>query len=143
MSYFKDVGEFHKHMELPQTHELIAPHLLSDETFRYRVACLAEEMRELIEAHATNDLNQFADSLADLVWFALGTAQLAQIPFDEVWAEVRVSNITKRRWKPGDPIKPRNGTSLEVVKPATWQPPDIEGVMRERFKYIAGLGGEE
>jgi len=143
MTMFTDVGEFHESLGLPGNHEVKSPHLLSNETFRYRLACLNEEIAELTEAHATNDLEAFADALADIAWFVLGTAHLAHIPFDSVWDEVRRANMEKRRWQEGDPLKPRNGTtSIEVVKPRGWKPPDIEKVLAARFRYINGLGGD-
>lgn len=135
-TYFDDVGQFHLRMELAHFSQNLDPHLLLNFEFKYRVACLTEEIIELADAHARGDLAAFADALADIVWFALGTAQLAHIPFEEVWAEVRRSNGEKRRWREGDPLKPRNNTQLEVIKPPGWRPPDVWRILHQRVSEL-------
>lgn len=138
---FEDVGDFHERMGLPRATgaEPHAPTLLGADAFRYRVNFMFEELREFIEAHAAGDLVGCADALADLVYVALGTAHFMGLPFDEVWAEVQRSNMEKRPWREGDPVKPRaSATAFEVVKPAGWTPPDVAGVVRARFLALAG-----
>lgn len=123
-SCFQDVGKFHRQMELPLFTDQ-APHLLRHDEFNFRTAAMFEELREFIECHALKDLAGAADALVDLVYFAMGTAHYMGLPFDECWAAVQRANMAKRRWQPGDPVKPRNGTSLDVIKPDGWRAPDL------------------
>lgn len=57
-----------------------------------RMAYLAEEFAELELAVETNDVVEAADALADIVYFALGTAitWIGSERFARVWAEVHV-----------------------------------------------------
>src|SRR2546429_3028363 len=131
MSLFTDVGEFHKRFDLPHADQR-APVVVPFVEFKYRIAFLMEEITEFIEAYGRSDLTDIADALADLVWVALGTAHYFGVPFDEVWAEVKRANMTKRPWQEGDPLKPRNALTFgEVVKPDGWRPPDVLGVLDE------------
>lgn len=141
---FEDVGDFHERMGLPRATgaEPHAPTLLGADAFRYRVNFMFEELREFIESHAANDVAGCADALVDLVYVALGTAHFMGLPFDDVWAEVQRSNMEKRRWREGDPVKPRTSpaTAFEVVKPDGWRPPDVLGAVRARVVAVSGAG---
>lgn len=129
-SNFKDVGDFHKKFGLPGVHEDLKPHLLTDDDFTFRYSFMQEELTEMHLAHEEGDLAKFADAIADLVYVALGTAQMAHIPFDRVWAEVQRANMTKERATGADDSRSSRKNSLDVVKPAGWTPPDIEGALR-------------
>ena len=139
MSLFRDVGEFHRKFDLPVASEAallsgVDPNIPEEKVFDYRLNFLEEEMTELRRARAEGDLAEIADALADLVWVALGTAHYCGIPFDAVWAEVKRANMDKRKWREGDPVKPRarGGVSLasvEVIKPEGWRPPDVAGIL--------------
>lgn len=134
MSFFKDVGDFHHKFELPVSGQK-APTTLAHTEFRYRMAFIMEEIQELIEAHSQSSLVGCADALADIVWVVLGTAHCMHIPFDEVWEEVRRSNMEKRRWQDGDPLKPRNATTrMEIVKPHGWEGPRLREVIYAAFQ---------
>jgi predicted HAD superfamily Cof-like phosphohydrolase len=105
----------------------------------YRINFLKEELTELITACAERNLVEAADAIADLVWVALGTAHYFGLPFDEVWEEVRRSNMEKRPWKDGDPVKRRaehlKSMNPEIVKPTGWQPPDINKVLKREAQW--------
>lgn len=139
MNYFNDVGAFHDRFDLPVSIEIFSlvpprarsPQIPSTKEFDYRLAFIFEEVTELVKGFERNDLPAFADALVDLVWVVLGTAHYAGIPFDALWKEVQRANMEKRPWVEGDPLKPRNTTGLEVVKPVGWRPPDIHGVIRD------------
>jgi predicted HAD superfamily Cof-like phosphohydrolase len=134
MSFFQDVGDFHEKMGLPVTGKT-PMRMLAHADFRFRTNFLFEELREFCEAYAENDLAKATDALVDLVYVAIGTAHLMGVPFDQAWAEVQRANMEKRRWREGDPIKPRNlNVSLETVKPDGWKPPDIRAVL-ESFVF--------
>ncbi len=148
MNYFDDVAEFHQKMGLPVSAESVTPveisqtpGVLSSKEFDYRLAFLFEEIAELVKAFERGDLSQFSDALVDIVYVTLGTAHYAGIPFNALWQEVQRANMEKRPWREGDPIKPRNTTGLEVVKPEGWRPPDIDGVIRD-FRKAFGFRPE-
>ena len=130
MSYFSDVGDFHRKFDLPVGGNGELPTVISDKTFLFRYQFLQEELQELLKAHRSRDLVEVADALADLVYVALGTAHMYHIPLDEVWNEVQRSNMKKERANgPGD-VRSKRGSALDVVKPHDWTPPDIAGVMK-------------
>lgn len=136
-SFFDDVNEWHRQMGLPTAETDRIPGVIGFTEFRYRLNFLFEELRELIEAQERRDLPGVADALVDLVWVACGTACYYGVPFNELWAEVRRANSTKRPWREGDPVKPRNYTAGEIVKPDGWRPPDIRGVLeRSRRRSV-------
>lgn len=65
------------------------------EVFDLRIKLLDEEYYELIEALNWGDKVQIAKELADLVFVVVGTAVVLDIPFNEVFAALQVSNMTK------------------------------------------------
>lgn len=140
-TFFDDVNDWHGKMGLPVTEQGRDPDLIDEKDFRYRINFLFEEIRELIEADAQLDLPGVADALADIVWVACGTACYYGIPLNEVWAEIRRANNEKRPWREGDPVKPRNYTAGEIVKPEGWNPPDIPSVI-DKFIEDNGMIGE-
>lgn len=156
---FEDVGHFHLKMGLPveqyfaeggtltqdQVEQLnhlfvrIADSAHENE-LKYRTHFMFEELIEFVKGTAEQNILQQADALADLVWVALGTAHYLGVPFDRVWAEVRRANMAKRPWREGDPVKPRNASGLEVVKPEGWVPPNIDEAV---FPTVKIQNGEE
>jgi predicted HAD superfamily Cof-like phosphohydrolase len=128
---FQDVGRFHAIMGLPFLGSRLPPRFMDPRELQYRLAFLHEELVEFIQAHEAGDLAACADALADLIWVAYGTAHHMRLPIDRVWAEIRRANMEKRRWQEGDPVKARNYTEIEVVKPPGWNPPDVHGVLRD------------
>lgn len=132
MTIYDDVGDFHRKFGLDHDRNGTEPRLLSEDEFRFRDAFLVEELTEIRDAHYRGDLAAFLDGLVDLTYVAAGTAQLAALPFNEAWAEVHRANLAKERANgAGDPRSTR-GHRLDVVKPAGWQPPDIEAVIERR-----------
>lgn len=136
---YEDVGLFHKKMQL-DNYDKGGPRQLTNDEFRFRYNFLQEELRELVESRAVGDLSGQLDALCDLVWVALGTAQLMRMPFDQAWNEVRRANMEKRPWVEGDPIKARNTKGLEVVKPEGWQPPQVATVIMDRRQALYNKG---
>ncbi len=136
MTYFTDVGLFHQKFSLPHLGDGSPPHLLSPDEFSFRYEFLQEELTELLEAHARGDLAGFLDGLVDLVYVACGTAHLAGLPFDEAWAEVQRANLSKERAAGADDARSTRGHALDVVKPAGFVPPDIEGILKRHASMM-------
>lgn len=60
-----------------------------------RIALLDEEVEELRDAMLKGDIVAIADGIADVVFVAVGTAVPYGVPFDDAFAEVHRSNMTK------------------------------------------------
>jgi len=134
---YADVAAFHARFDLPRLGDPTGqpPHLLAPDVLEFRLKFLHEELAELTAAHAAGDLAGFLDGLVDLVYVALGTAHLAHLPFDAAWAAVHAANLTKVRATPRDPRSTRDHP-LDVVKPPSWNPPDIERVIADHEAKI-------
>ena len=92
---------------------------------RLRIALLAEEVDEFVDAVAASDLVAIADALADIVYVAYGTAVTYGIDLDMVLGEVHRSNMSKLG-KDGRPLIREDG---KVIKSDQYFPPDIARVL--------------
>jgi len=63
------------------------------------------------------------DALVDLAYVVLGTAFMHGFDFNEAWRRVHAANMQKVRATSPD-VSKRN-SSLDVVKPEGWTPPDL------------------
>ena len=126
---FGDVGEFHEKFGLDRVPKT-APNFPEPDVLAFRVKFLHEELDEFVKAIEANSLASAADALADLVYVALGTAHLMGIPFDQVWVEVHRANLSKVRAASADDERSKRGHALDVVKPASFVPPDHLPVLR-------------
>jgi len=97
----------------------------AEEQVSLRRRLVEEEVGELADAVAAQDLVAVADALADIVYVALGTADLLGIPFDEVFAEVHRANMSKLG-ADGRPVLRADG---KVMKGPGYTPPDVAGVL--------------
>lgn len=103
------------------------PRALTSEEMMFRINALSEELRELSGAHLSGDLPGVADALVDLVVFALGTAAMMRLPWDELFNEVQRANNAK---VVGPSTKERGPGHVDLIKPEGWTPPDIAGTLR-------------
>ena len=90
----------------------------------YRAYLLIEELSEVIEALASNDLVTLADGLGDLLYVLLGTAITYRIPLKEVFQEIHDSNMTKRTRDPIHDPRMRD-------KGPNYKRPDIHRILKE------------
>lgn len=88
---------------------------------------IQEEFNETWEAFNNNDLVEVADGLADMVWVIMGLANTVGITFEDVWREVRASNMSK--CVDGKVIKNDAG---KVMKPDTYFKPDLHQIVYGR-----------
>jgi NTP pyrophosphatase (non-canonical NTP hydrolase) len=84
-----------------------------------RIQGITEEVAEYVDGVRLRDKVKMADALADLLYFAIGTAVTYGIPIEEVFAEVHRSNMTKA-------VKEARLRD----KGEGYSPPDIAGVLR-------------
>lgn len=128
-SNFQMVQRFHEKFGLgalrPEYPRLIQDPVLEE----FRQKFMQEELDEYKAAVAAGDLPKAFDALIDLVYVALGTADLMGCPFDDGFLMVQLANMKKERAKPGDP-RSKRGTGFDVVKPEGWTPPNIERLLQ-------------
>jgi predicted HAD superfamily Cof-like phosphohydrolase len=100
----------------------------NNELINFRTAFLMEELAEYTNAITKKDAAGALDALVDIVYIALGTAWLFNLPFEKAWNEVQKANMSKIRAK--DKTGKR-GTKFDVVKPKDWKAPNIEKIIEE------------
>lgn len=120
----KDIRAFHDKFGLSQPGE---PRMLDLEQSMFRVACLKEEVAEFEVAMAMGNTVEAFDALIDLVYFALGTAHIMNLPFEEGWKRVHEANMKKERAK--RPSDSKRGSGYDVVKPAGWNAPVLDDLV--------------
>lgn len=119
---FERVKAFHRKFGLHPLGSEFTP-----EVVEYRVDFLKEELKELIVAYAKDDKEGVLDALVDLVYVAMGTADLHGYDFDEAFRRVHAANMQKQRAGTAEHSKRR--TALDVIKPAGWQAPDLSDLV--------------
>ena len=115
---FDMVKEFHESFGHPAPKEVT----IGDEgLWNFRMMLIQEELLELTEGIKQSDIGEIADALADLVYVVLGSAVSIGLNFNDIFAEVHRSNMSKLG-PDGKPIFNEHG---KIIKPEGWQAPDI------------------
>ena len=124
-SNFKDVRSFHTKFGIGRQSPY--PHLFEKDVWDFRLIFLRQELTEIEDAYAANDLVGFFDGLIDLVFVALGTADLAALPWQSGWNIVQWANMQKQRVANAEEsrIVTGRGHHLDVIKPPGWISPDL------------------
>lgn len=122
----KDIDNFHKKYGFEKNEKIDIPS--NSELINFRTAFLMEELAEYTNAITKKDAAGALDALVDIVYIALGTAWLFNLPFEKAWNEVQKANMSKIRAK--DKTGKR-GTKFDVVKPKDWKAPNIEKIIDE------------
>ena len=122
----KDIDNFHKKYGFEKNEKVDIPD--NNELINFRTAFLMEELAEYTNAITKKDAAGALDALVDIVYIALGTAWLFNLPFEKAWNEVQKANMNKIRAK--DKTGKR-GTKFDVVKPKDWKAPNIEKIIEE------------
>lgn len=122
----KDIDNFHKKYGFEKNEKVDIPD--DNELINFRTAFLMEELAEYTNAITKKDAAGALDALVDIVYIALGTAWLFNLPFEKAWNEVQKANMSKIRAK--DKTGKR-GTKFDVVKPKDWKAPNIEKIIEE------------
>ena len=87
-----------------------------------------EELAEYTQAITKKDDAGALDALVDIVYIALGTAWLFNLPFEKAWKEVQTANMKKIRAKSKSK---KRGTAFDVIKPKGWKAPNIDQIVEE------------
>lgn len=97
----------------------------NDKQTQLYMSLITEEYNECLEAYDAGDVIEVADALADMVWVIMGMASTLDIDFDDVWQEVKRSNMSK--FVNGVAI--RNPETGKIMKPDTFSEPDLQKVI--------------
>ena len=125
-SLIQDLSAFHNACDVQQWFKDLKD--IPEDIYQLRLRLLEEEFNEFKKAHEDRDKVEMADALADMIYIAVGTANVMNIPLDKVWAEVQRSNMAKVDPETGKVKKREDG---KVLKPEGWTPPQIETVLEE------------
>ena len=101
------------------------------ELVNFRTSFLLEELAEYSQAITKKDTAGALDALVDIVYIALGTAWLFNLPFEKAWKEVQRANMEKIRAKD---TTGKRGTKFDVIKPKGWKPPNIDQIVEEEIE---------
>lgn len=129
MSYYRDVGEFHRKFDIPAFDPRKACTFPSKEIVDYRVKFLEEELQELKDAIEANDLIEVMDALADIVYVACGTAHYFNAPFAQIWAEIHRANMDRIKVTPENCPPEKKYRPDLVIKPPGWKAPEIKALL--------------
>ena len=86
---------------------------------------ITEEYHELQEAYKEQDVVEVADALADMVWVIMGMASSLGMDFNDIWEEVKRSNMSKFT----NNIIIRDGKTGKILKPSTFSEPDLAPIL--------------
>lgn len=95
-----------------------------DDPIGLRLHLELEELAEKFEAMLEGNEEKMLDGAADQLYVLLGTAAIYDLPLEEAFVEVHVSNMTKEK-QPDDPHAQRLRS-----KGPNYRPPDIANVLR-------------
>lgn len=124
MNYQNDVKEFMEAADQEVRESPVRNFCQKHDQANLYMSLIQEEFDETIDAFGKCDIVEVADGLADMVWVIMGLASTLGIPFDQVWDEVKASNMSKV--VDGKLLKREDG---KVMKPDTYFKPDINAVL--------------
>ena len=122
----KDIDTFHKKYKFEKNDKVGIPE--DNELVNFRTSFLVEELAEYTQAITKKDSAAALDALVDIVYIALGTAWLFNLPFEKAWKEVQTANMKKIRAKSKSK---KRGTAFDVIKPKGWKAPNIDQIVEE------------
>ena len=129
--YFQDIIDFHQKFQVSPSP---MPSLLPVELEMFRYNFMIEELTEYRKAYKDGNLHDAFDALIDLVYVALGTAYLMNLPFDQGWSTVHDANMKKERTY--DATKSKRNSAFDVIKPPAWKAPDHTAALKQRVQEI-------
>ena len=123
MSNFKDVKTF---MKAFGQEVKTRPDFPNNKITKLRYDLIKEELDELEKAMKTNDLNEVADALTDILYVTYGAGHAYGIDLDKCFAEVQKSNMSKLN-KDGKPIYNEKG---KVMKGPDYFKPNLKQFLK-------------
>ena len=141
MSYFRDVGEFHRKFDIPAFDPRKLCEFPKKEITDYRVRFLEEELQELKNAIAANDLPEALDAIADIIYVACGTAHYFNAPFQQIWDEIHRANMGRVKVTPENCPPEKQYRPDLVIKPPGWKAPEIEALIGIQNSFARRMVG--
>ena len=111
---WRDVYDFHEAFGVPVRE---TPAFMPPERAQKRVLWMEEEIGEFIEA---SSIEEQADAMIDLIYFALGTLVEIGVRPQALFDIVHGANMRKL-WPDG---RPHYNSDSKVIKPAGWTDPE-------------------
>jgi phosphoribosyl-ATP pyrophosphohydrolase len=105
----------------------------SDDVVELRKQLIKEEAEEFDIAIDLRDMEQVADSLADLLYVIYGTAISFGIPINEIFEEVHRSNMTKSMLKDEKSVKGK------TIKGPDYTPPNLKYILFGQDKEVGEI----
>lgn len=128
-----DVLEFNKHIKS----QAVPYYSASEDEIRKflikRIGFMQEELSEISIAAYNNDITEIADGITDLIYFALGTMTLLDLPIDNIWNNVHSSNMTKVMGKT------KRGIEDDAAKDESFLRPTISKILEQDRKSFLRL----
>ena len=118
MTNFNKVGVFMKTFGQEVKNK---PSFSTEKINQLRISLIQEELDELKEAMAKNDLLEVADALTDLLYVTYGAGHAFGIDLDKCFNEVQNSNMSKL----GEDGKPIYNEFGKVMKGPNYFKPDL------------------
>ena len=128
-----DVLEFNKHVKAQAVPYYVAS---EDEIRKFlikRIGFMQEELSEISIATYNNDIAEIADGITDLIYFALGTMALLDLPIKTIWNNVHSSNMTKVAGKT------KRGIEDDAAKNESFLRPTISKILEQDRKGFLRL----
>jgi predicted HAD superfamily Cof-like phosphohydrolase len=125
MTNFEKVAQF---MIACDQEVVETPQIPDEFTTSLRLYLIHEEVHELVEGIRNQDIVEIADALTDILYVVYGAGHAFGIPLDKCFDEVQRSNMTKVM-PDGKVLKNAEG---KVMKPDTYEEPQLEKILNER-----------
>lgn len=123
----KVINDFQTKFNMPQSEK---PGFLDSKIMDFRCRFLTEELYEFKYAVDTDNLEDAFDALIDLVYVALGTAHMMNLPWSEGFARVHEANMRKI---PSSETK--RGTGIpDMKKPEGWKKPEFADLLYDKAR---------
>jgi len=122
IAVYEKVKAFHKKYGMAYEGK---PRMLPEDLSNFRIHFLIEELEEYVNAETLED--KF-DALIDLIYIALGTAELHGIDnkmFYEGFNKVHAANMKKIKGKS------ERSDKFDVIKPKDWKAPDLKEILND------------
>lgn len=100
---------------------------LEDDKMKVKIGHLDEELAEIKKAYKEKDLYEFCDGILDLVYVALGTLNLMNMPIKSLWRDIQARNMSKIRATKDNMGK--RETTFDVIKPEGWSGPRTKEII--------------
>lgn len=132
LSLFQRVDDFHVKFGVDAIYPEAPALYPIAEVEQFRVKFIDEEVNEGKAALERRDLAKYVDAQLDTIYVAAGNLLLLGLSpqaCEDLLNEVHRANMRKVRASRAS--ESTRGTAFDVVKPADFVPPDIEGVLRQ------------